>query len=255
VIATLAALAIALPAHERRADACSCMGPTMAFRSPLGDAVPRSAVVRVDVPTPPAGAAQQAGALILREHGGARVATHESSVAGPEVTLYQIVPNDPLKVDTRYEIAVVDATKHPPTTVIGTFKTGTMIDNAPPRLDSLGAKYTHRNVHWGGGDCSIQGPWITLSGVVASDPGRADAQLAYGVWQADASGKLDTKRMPDAFVFPYQNVLTIGQSSLCDVHQFPFSGPLVTLAVAAFDESGNASKPITFRADLMRNGP
>jgi hypothetical protein len=250
------ALAIALPAHERGAAACSCMGPSLAFLTPSGDAVSRNAIVRIEVPTSSAGAgAAQASSIVLREHGGAPVATRDASVPGAEVTLHQITPNDPLKADTRYEIAIVEPTKHPPTTVVGTFKTGSAIDNAPPRLDSIGAKYTHINTHFGGGDCSIRGPWITLTGVAASDPGRADAQLAFGVWQADASGKLDTKRMPDAFVFPYQNALTIGQSSLCSVHQFAFNASVVTLAVAAFDESGNASRPITFRADVTRNGP
>jgi hypothetical protein len=246
--------AISIPADERSADACSCMGPEMAFYSPVGDAVPRSALVRIELPTGSTGTSQ-ASSIVLREHGGAPVATHQSTVPGAEVTLYQIIPNDPLKADTRYEIAIVDTTKHPPTTVVGTFKTGNAIDNAPPRLDSIGAKYTHLNMHFGGGGCSIRGPWITLSGVVASDPGRAGAQLAYGVWQADASGKLDTKRTPDAIVFPYQGAVTIGQSSLCSMHSFAFNAPVVTLAIAAFDESGNASKPITFHADVTRNGP
>jgi hypothetical protein len=242
-----------VPAREDRAEACSCMGPSLALRSPMGDGAPLNVHVRVEVPSPGAGA--PAPALILREHKGAVVATQTRTIAGPAITLVELTPSAPLSRETRYEIATVDPTKHPPNTVIGVFKTGTATDVTPPKLDRIGAHTTHLNTHFGGGDCSIRGPWVSLSGIVAHDADRPDAELAYGVWQADTSGKLDTKRTPDALIFPYRGELTIGQSSLCDMSQFSFNAPAVTLAVAAFDDAGNASKPIVFRADVTRNGP
>jgi hypothetical protein len=84
---------------------------------------------------------------------------------------------------------------------------------------------------------------------------RPDAQLVYAVWAASTAGVLDTNRPPDTVVFPHENTITIGQTSLCDPRSFTFAGSVVNLAVAAIDDAGNKSRPIRFRADLTRNTP
>jgi hypothetical protein len=90
--------------------------------------------------------------------------------------------------------------------------------------------------------------------MVAHDD-RGDDFLAYGVWAADAKGKLDTKRAPDTIIFPYEHAIAIGQASMCDPWQFPLKRSIATLAVAALDDAGNASRAITIRADLTRATP
>jgi hypothetical protein len=228
------------------------VGPELRFLTPANDdAAPLNVHARIEAPT----GGFAARSFVLRAHDGASVPALLRSTPGPEVTIAELVPTTPLAPLTRYEVATVDATKHPATIVIGTFKTGTSADTKAPRLERVGRPRTTLNTRFGGGDCSIQGPWITLDGVVARDPDRAGAQLAYGVWQADKGGKLDTTRPPDALVFPRGDALAIGQTSLCDVHVFAFDAPVVSLAIAAIDESGNASAPTRLHADVTRSTP
>jgi hypothetical protein len=84
---------------------------------------------------------------------------------------------------------------------------------------------------------------------------RADTKLAFGVWSANSAGVIDTTRQPDTLVFPYENRITIGQSSLCDPRTFPLAGSAISLAVAAIDDAGNTSRALRFRADLTHATP
>jgi len=146
----LAAISIASVArHDARA--CSCVGPRLVFLSPIdSDAAPLNAHVRIEAPT----TNQQTSRFVLRAHGGATVTTTARTYAGTSVTIIELVPSAPLPPSTRFEVATIDPTTHPPTTVIGTFKTGTASDTTAPRLDSLGRQRTRLNQHFGGGDCS-----------------------------------------------------------------------------------------------------
>jgi hypothetical protein len=248
----LLAIAASAALPEPESHACSCVGPQLSFLSPVhADDAPLNVRVRIEAPS----SGLSAQTLVLRVHDGATVAAQVRTVPGPTVTIAELVPVAPLAPLTRYEVATVDATKHPATTVIGTFKTGTSADTKPPRLERVGKPRTTLNTQFGGGDCSIQGPWITVGGIVARDPDRPGAQLAYGVWQADRGGKLDTTRPPDALVFPYQDTIAIGQTSLCDMHAFAFESAVVSLAIAAIDESGNVSPAVRLRADVTRSTP
>jgi hypothetical protein len=248
----LLAIAASAALAEPESRACSCVGPQLSFLSPVhADDAPLNVHVRIEAPS----SGLSAQTLVLRVHDGSTVAAQVRTIPGPTVTIAELVPAAPLAPLTRYEVATVDATKHPATTVIGTFKTGTSTDTKPPRLERVGRPRTTLNTQFGGGDCSIQGPWITVGGIVARDPDRPGAQLAYGVWQADKGGKLDTTRPPDALVFPYQDTIAIGQTSLCDMHAFAFDSAVVSLAIAAIDESGNASPAVRLRADVTRSTP
>lgn len=238
--------------HENVAHACSCMGPHLTFLSPMRtEAAPRNTHIRLEVPTH-----QATTPFVVRAHRGAAVATRSEVIAGPELTTVELVPLTALAAETRYEIALIDPNKHPSTTVIGTFKTGTDTDTTPPRLDSLGQVRNHLNIgHVGGGSCSIRGPWITVSGFVAQDPGRPEAALAFAVWKPDPQGRLDTKRAPDALLFPYRGQASIGQTSLCDPHAFVFHGATADLALAMVDEAGNRSATKRVRVDVTRPSP
>jgi len=249
-LVALIGLALATTAVDRDVRACSCVGPRLWFLSPrASDDAPRNVHVRVMVPT-----GTSTASLLLRVHGGADVPTQTKTYAGSSVTIAELVPTATLAAQTRFEVATFEPTAHPPTTVIGTFKTGATEDTSAPRLDSLGRPRTRINARYGGGDCSIHGPWIELANVAAHDD-RGDEKLAFAVWGPDARGRLDTHRAPDTLVFPNNGRISIGQTSLCDTSRFPLSGSAVTLAVAAVDDAGNTSRALTFRADLTRNSP
>jgi hypothetical protein len=239
-------------AHEGTAHACSCVGPALAFLSPVrADAAPLNTHVRLEVPNP-----TWASTFVLRAHRGAAVPTRAEVLSGGGMSVVDLTPLAPLAAVTRYEVATVDPNTHPSTTVIGTFKTGTAVDTTPPRLDSVGKVTTHLNLGMvGGGTCSIRGPWITLSGYAIQDPGRKEASLAFAIWTPDSGGKLDTNLPPDTLLFPFREEVSIGQTSLCDPRSFPLNGPTAQFAIAVVDEAGNKSGEKRFRADLTRPSP
>ncbi len=217
------------------------------------EGVPTNTRVRVLLPA--VGQGQAFPTLTLRVHGGADVTARSRIYPDVAVSILELAPAAPLAPSTRYDIAVVDASTHPSTTVMSTFVTGTTADVAAPVLDALGSVSSHKNVHFGGGDCSIQGPWVTMDGVRAHDPGRDGAELVFAVWARTAQGVLDTNRPPDTLLAPSRHRLTIGRSSLCDNRDFPLQGPIASLAIAVMDEAGNASPPRRFSIDVSRSSP
>lgn len=234
--------------HDARA--CSCRGPQSAIVGPdrVDDAALNSRI-RLVAPNntygnpPPA----RPSALLRVSDSGAKADVTERGWVDGTQFFIELTPTKPLAANTRYEVAVVsgDPTAFPRTTVLSTFKTGTTSDTTPPALGSVGTPVAKGNAHAGGGDCSITGPWIEITPISAKDPGRPNAKLMYGVWAADAAGNLDTSKPPVALVTPYNDILTVGKRSLCDPHDFPIpaKAPSMQIAIAAIDESGNASPP------------
>jgi hypothetical protein len=140
--------------------------------------------------------------------------------------------------------------------VLGTFRTGAAADTAAPRLKSGGVVEAHRNVHFGGGDCSIQGPWIDVTGADAEDPSRPNAQILWGVWQSGPSGKIDGSKPPATMIQPYRGRITIGQRSLCDPHAFPLpTKGVLSFGIAPIDEAGNIGTMKTHRVDMSAATP
>lgn len=249
-----AALTAAFFLPAVRGEACSCMGPDLGVLTPQRpDGVPTNTRVRVTMPAIAQG--QSSPTLALRVHGGREIAATSHVYPDVAESIVELTPTAPLAPSTRYEVAVVDAAKHPATTVVSTFVTGTTADVAAPVLDALGSVGARKNVRFGGGDCSIQGPWVTIDGFRAHDPGRSDAELVFGVWGKDAKGVLDTNRPPDTLITPDRNALTIGRSSLCDMRDFLLTGAIVPLAIAVVDEAGNRSAPRRFTVDVSRSSP
>jgi hypothetical protein len=248
------AIAAALLLSSARGQACSCFGPALSVLTPQRpEGVPTNTRVRVMVPAVSQG--QSLPTLALRTRGGAEVAARSRVYPDAAESLVELTPVSPLAPDTRYEIAVVDSTRHPATTVVSTFVTGKDADVSAPVLDSLGTVAVKMNLHFGGGDCSIAGPWVTVDGFRVHDPGRSDAELLFGVWGRNAQGVLDTNRPPDALLAPYRQALTIGRSSLCDMRDFPLKGPIVPLAIAVVDEAGNTSAKRRINVDVTRTSP
>jgi hypothetical protein len=236
--------------------ACSCIGPELEVLSPRRpDGLPLNARVRVAMPA--VGAGQAFPRLALRVHGGAEVVGRTRVYPDVAESVIELTPTAPLSPSTRYEVAVIDPSQHPSTTVLSTFVTGTSVDTAAPVLDGLGVVSGHVSTRSGGGDCTIPGQWVTIEGWKAHDPGREHPELVFAIWGANAQGILDTNRVPDALLSPseYNRSITIGRSSLCSTRDFPLKGPIVPLAVAVLDEAGNASAPRRIRVDITRNAP
>jgi hypothetical protein len=239
-------------AEPEDASACSCIGPSERLVGPdRVDDAPLGVHVRFEVPLQ----ASRANLAVLRTVGGPKVDASLRTWPDGSLTFAELTPSKPLQPNTRYEIALVDPAMYPSTTVLGTFATGTASDATPPKLLTIGTAVARGNVHAGGGDCSIHGPWIEVGPVQAEDPGRPTARLMFAVWLGDAAGNVDTTKAPTALVAEYKGTLTIGQRSLCDPHDFPIpKTPFATLAIAAVDESGNTSSPRRVRVDLRGVG-
>ncbi len=235
----------------RDAGACSCLGPRPALLTPdRVDDAPLNTRVRLELPT------GTTSSVVLREHGGPDVPVTRRGSPSGMLTMVELSPVSPLLPSKQYEVALIDPQRHPATTVIGTFRTGTAIDATHPRLDAMGAPAVYRNPQPMGAACQVGGPWIDIDGIVAVDPERPAAQLLVAVWVGDGFGRFDTSRVPDAIYKPYEATITVGQRSLCDPRSFPFpKGGQVALAFAAVDEAGNASAIRRIRVDLMRAGP
>jgi hypothetical protein len=244
-------LAMAREPLEREAGACSCVGPQTALLGPdrIDDA-PLNAKVRLD--TPAAGSGSTGVRTVLRVHHGSEAPSTSRTIApGGWLSTIELSPTGPLTAATRYEVALVDATQVPDTTVIGTFRTGSAPDTTAPRIDAMGPAIAFKNTNPMGSACQVAGPWVVIEGVRAEDPGRPEAQLVFGVWLADASGTIDPKKPPTAVVSARDGTLHIGQTSLCDPHGFPMpKSPAMLLGIAALDEAGNASALRRVRVDL-----
>lgn len=235
---------------EREAGACSCGGPVVALIGPdRVDDAPLNTKVRLEMPNLGAVAS-----MVLRVHGSGKVVvtTARSFTPGGWLSFVELTPSAPLEPSTQYEVATVEPTKVPSTTVIGTFHTGTTADTTPPHLDSVGAPLAFKNINPMGSACQVAGPWINIDGVRAADPGRPDAQLVYGVWLGDAGGNIDAKRPPTALLSAIEvEHLQIGQSSVCDPRGFPIpKAAVMWLGIAAIDEAGNTSAVRRVRVDL-----
>lgn len=237
---------------SRDVRACSCGGPPWLLVSPWrSDTAPLNAHVLIEAPT----AELDTRLLVLRPHGATTaVAVQLRTYPDALVTYVELIPTAPLAPATRFEVAAVDPTAHPPVTVIGTFKTATSMDLSPPQLDGIGRRATHINPQANGAACEVQGPWIELSQLAVHDD-WPNAELLYGVWWADARGNVTTQRVPDTIVFPDRGVITLGRASLCSVARYPLKGPIVTFAIAAMDEAGNISRPIHVSVDVTRASP
>lgn len=249
--AALAALAGAAPPRQGRACSCIVGSPFRLLTPAGGKAAPLNARVRAEVP---AGAG---GVVLQRLDGGEVPAAARAFRTGGLVDVIELTPRNPLAPATRYRVAQIDPARHPATVVFGSFQTGDAVDKAPPRLEPLGQATGRRVSAPQGSACEVEGPWVEIEGVRASDAGRPEAQLAFGVWAGDAAGRVDATKPPTAILSADEGRLFVGRSSLCAMNDFPFpkrGGPL-WLGVAALDEAGNASPVQRLKVELPGGAP
>jgi hypothetical protein len=242
----------AVPA-EREADACSCAPPAASLVAPdRVDDAPLNAKVRAFLPSSTV-APGPAARLVLRAHAtkAAVTTTRTAFATGGWLSTVELSPAAPLEPSTQYELALLEPGAVPGATVLGTFRTGSSADTTAPRLEPLGKAVAYANKNAVGTACQITGPWITIDGVRADDPGRAGAQLLYGIWLGDAAGNVDTNRPPAELARAVDGRLHLGRTSACDPHAFPLPRTgVVWLGIAAVDEAGNTSAPRRVRVDL-----
>ncbi len=260
-LVALVVLSAALVSTEREVGACSCAGPDATLLAPERvDDAPLNARIRFEIPSPSstlpalsATSAAAAGGVVLRVHGRAATvaATTRAIATGGSTSFVELTPSAPLEPSTQYEVATVDATQIPSSRVFGTFRTGRASDGTAPRIDAMGPAIAFKNTNPMGSMCMVPGPWVTIEGVVAEDPGRRDAQLVYAVWLGDASGAIDTRKPPTAVATAHAGRLDLGRTSLCDPHAFPFpTSGAAWLGIAVMDEAGNTSAVRRMRVDL-----
>lgn len=259
LVMTAGAIAAAVAASHD-AHACSCVGPQPSLLGPSQvDDAPLNTKVRVEVPSLGSASGSRApnGGVVLRVHGGANVATTARAITpGGWLSTVELTPTAPLAPSTQYEVAMVDPSAHPSTTVVGAFKTGTAADSTPPRIDTIGAANVHRNPNAMGSACQVPGPWVDIDAVSAQDPGRPGARLLYAAWLGDAAGNVDPKKPPTAILVADGSVLHVGQRSVCDPRSFPVpKSGVMWLGIAAVDEAGNASAIRKVKVDLGAKTP
>jgi hypothetical protein len=209
--------------------------------------------IRIEVPSP-GGYGGATAQPIVRVHGGANVEVKSRRIGGRMLDVLELTPASPLTPNTRYEVATIDPQRHPPTHVIGTFKTSVTatVDTTAPRIDRMGAVVAEKTGRYLT-SCSVPGPWIVAHDLVPSDPGRNNPTIVYGVWLGDNAGNVDTSKPPTRILAPDMGGanLTIGQAGSCHFHDFPIpSTPFVWLGIAALDEAGNQSAVKKVRVDL-----
>ena len=257
-LATAAVLSATMGINEREVGACSCSGPETTVLGPERvDDAPLNTKVRVEVPSSfsssPAGGNASSGGLLLRVHGRATPVAVSARVTAPGgwASLVELTPSAPLEPSTQYEVLTSDPAAVPQNHVYGAFRTGRATDATAPRIDAIGPAVAYRNTSAMGSMCMVPGPWVTIDGLVAEDPGRHDAQLVFAVWLGDANGTVDTKRPPTSVLRARGGRLDIGQTSLCDPRAFPLpKTPFAWLGIAAVDEAGNSSAVRRVRVDL-----
>lgn len=244
--AAIVALSLGAFVQEQSAQACSCVQPRLAMiTTDVSDAALNSHV-RLEVP-------HGRGSYLLRAHRGPDVPTKVLVLPGRWVDMIDLEPLTKLRSETRYEVAIDDPTVHPRTTVVGTFKTGALVDTTPPVLTSLGKRQTHLlGVGPQRGMCSVAGPWVTFAGIVANDPGRPAAELLYAVWAVDRAGSSVFERPPLALLQAEKGEITLGQTSACDPRGVPLTGTSAKWYIVAIDEAGNRSLPKLVEVDLSR---
>jgi hypothetical protein len=242
-------ISLGLLLFPRDAAACSCVPPEPQLLSPERSvAAPLNTKIVVLVPS------HLAGRLELARVGAkTKISAREQRRVLGDVIQLEISPASPLEPGARYSVSWVDPSESPSTLVFGSFKTADMRDDKPPSLAKLGTATPYRLRNPMGSMCQTAHPWVEISAVEGSDPGRAQARLLYAVWVDDGTGKLNTKLPPSALLpLDEKGVLRIGNASLCTPLKFPFPNrpQQLVLAIAAVDEAGNTSPARSVRVAL-----
>jgi len=235
VAAALFTTPLALTTHA--AHACSCVAPQPHMLSPAHvGKTPLNARVRVVLPT------YLPGRLALRKHDGAEVPVKRIDSPLQSSAHVELVPDNPLDADTRYDVAFINSKDHPSTYIFGTFVTGDVADTKAPVAPKIGKAVVNAHRSSAMTSCAVHTPWVQVFLGGARDPDRDDARLLHAVWMSNSRGVVDLNAPPTAYLVEKDGKIKLGRTSYCDPDEFPLpTGGTVTLAIAAIDEAGNRS--------------
>lgn len=233
-------------------DACSCIAPTARMLSP-GREAPAPLNTRVRVVLPSHYGTGVEDRVQLRKPGGEVVPVTRRKSATSDQVFLELVPEAPLSPATRYEVALRRTDHRPSTLVFGTFVTSDALDTRPPVGGKLGTPRVFKANGWSGASCGIGTPWAEIDVPPTEDPDRERARLLYAVWLPSASGKVDPRTPPTAYLEIAHGKLVIGKTSLCDPDDFPLPARgQVNLGLALVDEAGNFGKLARVALDIGR---
>lgn len=257
-LALLCVLVSPLVTGVRRVEACSCAQPRPSLLTPnRADAAPVNTKIRLIMPRAQDPANPQVtGEIVVRQVDGPVVAVASRRIPDGEIEIVELTPSTPLLPETTYEVEIVRATVRPAIYVIGTFTTGVNTDATPPAITRLAA--TRADPEAIGRTCRVDDTSLLVE-VAAGDPGRPEAQILYGVWRADASGRIDPTRPPTTLLELERAFdggepeLHVGRATMCDPRTFALpKSKHATLGIAAIDEAGNAGPVRTVVVRLPR---
>lgn len=236
---------------------------------PFGDRIaPLNARIRVSLPESwrtttldcsgargsPTAAACRAGrmSLVLRTAPGTGakvddvVTTQRESRSG-DVATVELVPEGPLKPNTRYEVWHRDDAGVHRARVLATFETGVANDTTAPFWRGIqSARRISSQL-----ECDVDG--ISVLAWIPTDESTPNNQLRFGIWLADDSGRLDYGSPPLLFAEGVDDTsarvrdpevvrIPLGTGAKNDF-VFPKGKRFVKIGIRAFDLAGNTSPP------------
>lgn len=223
------------------ADACSCIAPRV--RAMIQKTAPTNTHVMLWFTK---GLYAKAPAFTLREAGRKRsIAIDRHDIKAGSYTFAKLVPKQPLRATTAYE--VVDAAGDK----ILEFTTTTGEDTEVPVWDGMQeASYVQQP-----GACCMCNtgkPYLSVDTGAFSDDHGTNA-VVFAVWTADASGKIDYKQPPTTYVPPWKTEFTLGHPSTCGGSNFDLPvGKTFRIGVRPVDLAGNVGTVSEIEIDLSR---
>ena len=175
------------------------------------------------------------------------VATTQRESRSGEVATVELVPERPLKPNTRYEVWHRDAAGVHRSRVLATFETGLTTDTTAPLWRGIQSARRMTSQL----ECDVDG--ISVLAWIPTDESTPRAQLRFGIWLADDSGTLDYGSPPLLFAEGVDDMsarvrdpevvrIPIGTGAKNDF-VFPKGKRFVKIGIRAFDLAGNASPP------------
>ncbi|HWO24197.1 MAG TPA: hypothetical protein VNO30_35885 [Kofleriaceae bacterium] len=221
------------------ADACSCMRRSV--RAAIDKTAPTNTRVMLWFSD---GASRTA--FTLREAGGTRaIAVERKDVTAASYKIAELVPKQPLRGKTAYEVVDGAGDK------VLEFTTTAGGDTKAPEWKGIQeASYVKQP-----GACCVCNtgtPYVIVdTGAVSDDHGHEG--IVFAVWSAAAGGKIDYTKPPTTYVRPWETEIALGHPSICGRNNFDLpDGKKLRIGVRPVDLAGNIGVASEIEIDLSR---
>ncbi|HEU4728258.1 MAG TPA: hypothetical protein VFT22_10225 [Kofleriaceae bacterium] len=223
------------------AEACSCEPPR------VWAVIQKTAPINTHVMLWFAdGTYKKAPAFTLREARGTQaIAFDRHDVKAGSFTVAELVPKQPLRAKTAYQIFDRGGGQ-----VLEFTTTDENDTKAPEWKGTRAASYVR---HPGGCcACNTGNPYVRVDTGAFSDDHGKDT-VVFAVWIADAGGKIDYKQPPATYVQPWKTELALGHPSTCASSNFDLpAGKTLHIGVRPVDLAGNVGTASELKIDLSR---